>query len=466
MKECPLQIFRQGRIFARVNRHLALLLLAIGAHFPAYSYESDVHYGLTRWLAEKSGFSEWQSHLIATGNFQVDSGSMSTLALLPEYACIVKNDLVARQIQNQHYPSNLKVPADPHDRGVEPGGPAAREAIAKTLTQAKGHEAQYLRLFGAALHPLQDSWAHAGVPELAKFGPITCDARLAAIPAARANEGAHAADLTYLLAREALAMAKATYDELVAFPAVNGEKRTAQDWSLLEPQVRMFVEARTKTTKHEWFVKQGIVDTGFLEGTTLPDGPNPGPLRFDGRQLPPLTSVSSTQYDVPLAVREFFDQLIVHWLGDEKIETVVSQFAQVQIGKPKGGFALASRAAQLTTHLKLWKFRDHGTWARLAHLTRPFTASEIVQVNDYSKKPSAGLEMDAKQAVFPLVSRNPQPSPLLPYILHMLPNEPTSGPRAVAILRLKHAPRDTIGLIAERTSSGWKLVELVSVVDQ
>lgn len=466
MKRCPVQIFKRKEVFARVNRPLAIFVLAMGVNFPAYSYESDVHYGLTRWLAQKSGFSEWQSNLIATGNLQVDSGSMSTLTLLPEYACTVKNDLVAREVQDRHYPSNVKVPADPHDRVVEPGGSAARQAVAKTLKQAKGHEAQYLALFGAAVHPLQDSWAHAGVAGVAEFGPMSCHAQLAAVPSARANRGAHAADLTFESPGGAIAMAKATYEELTAFPAINGEKRIAQDWSVLEPQVRMFVAAQTKTAKHEWFVRQGITETGFLEGTTLPDGPNPGPLHFDGRQLPTLTSVSSMQADVTPDARQFFDRLIVRWLGEEQVETVISEFTQMQLNNAKGGAAPSSRAAQLTTRLTLWKLHDHGTWARLAHLKRPFTASEIAQVRGHHKKPSENFPMEVGQALFPLVIGGSNPSPLLPYILHMLPNERTSVLRAIAILRLKHAPRDTIGLIAEKNAGGWRLVDVVSVVDQ
>lgn len=443
--------FKRQQVFAKVNRPVAMFLLAIGASFPAYSYESDVHYGLTRWLAQKSGFSEWQSNLIATGNFQVDSGSMSTLALLPEYACIVKNDLVAREIQDRHYPSNVKVPADPHDRVVEPGGAAARRAVAKTVQQARGHEAQYLGLFGAALHPLQDSWAHAALAGVAEFGPVSCHAWLAAVPSARVDRGPHAADLTFESPGGAIAMAKATYEELTAFPSINGEKRVAQDWALLEPQVRTFAAAHTKTAKHAWFVKQGIIDTGFLEGTTLPDGADPGPLYFDGRQLPMLTSVSSMQPGVSPEIRQFFDQLIARWLGGEQVETVLSKSARAS-------------AVQLATRLKLWQLRDHGTWAHLAHLPRPFTASEIARVRGHAKRPSENIPVS--QALFPLVIGSPTPSPLLPYVLHMLPGERTLVPRAIAILRLKHAPRDTIGLIAEKQSSGWRLVDLVSVVDQ
>jgi len=248
-----------------------------------------------------------------------------------------------------------------------------------------------------------------------------------------------------------VAMAKATYDALTAYPPVRGAHRNAQDWSSLEQAVREFAEARSKTAKRDWFVKQGIVNTDFLEGITLPDGPKPGPLHFDGRQLPQLEKAASPQYGVPSDAREFFDNFIVRWLGDEPVEAIVTS---------------STRAPQLAARLKLLKLRDHGTAARLAHLERPFSAAEIAQVNALSKEPGANVAAAPEQAFFPLVTRNPNPSPLLPYILHILPAAGASAPRAIAVARLKHAPRDTIGLVAEKSASGWTLVDVVSVVDQ
>jgi hypothetical protein len=450
----------------KLSRQLAPFLLAIGVALPAYSYESDVHYGLTRWLARKAGYSEWQARAIAIGDFRVDSGLMSTLALLPEYACIVRDEAIARDIQKRHYPSKVKVPADPQERPVEPGSAAAREALAETLRAATGHEAEYLGLFGAALHPLQDSWAHSGVPAVPAFGSIACDAKLGTTSPVRGNGGPHAADLTFASPVSTVAMAKASYESLLAYPLVKGEHRVAQDWSSLEPLVRTFAEARTKAAKRDWFVNQGIQDTDFLEGITLPDGPNFGPLHFNGRELPTLAKPASAQYDVPTDAREFFDHFILRWLGNEPVDGLVAELAKHQGKSSHGDIAASSPAAQLTTRLKLWKLRDHGASARLAHLPRPFTAAEIAEVNALSKQPSANVAVSAEQAFFPLVTRSPTPSPLLPYILHVLPGPDGPGTRAIAIARLRHAPRDTIGLVAEKSASGWTLVDVTSVVDQ
>jgi hypothetical protein len=449
-----------------VARQLAALLLAAGGVFPAHAHESDVHYGLTRWLAQKAGYLDWQAHAIAMGDLRVDSGSMGTLALLPEYACFAKDGPVAREIQDRHFPSDTKVPADPKDRAVVPGSSAAREALARIFQSAKGNEAAYLGLLGAALHPLQESWARAGVPAAPTFGPIRCDARLGSVPPVRGNSGPHAADLTYVSAVATVAMAKATFEALTTYPPAKGEHRTAQEWSSLEPLVSAFAQARSKTAKREWFVQQGIADTDFLATTTLPDGAKPGSLRFEWQELPALAKASSLQYDAPSDAREFFDRFIVRWLGQEPIESVVAEFGKRDASRTKAGAGASSSAAQMTVRLKLWKLRDHGAAAGLAHLARPLTGAEIAQANALGKEPSSYVAELPERELFPLMMHTPTPSPLLPYILHNLPGQGAAASRAIAVLRLKHAPRDTIGFVAENSPQGWTLVDVVSVVDQ
>ena len=54
--------------------------------------------------------------------------------------------------------------------------------------------------------------------------------------------------------------------------------------------------------------------------------------------------------------------------------------------------------------------------------------------------------------------------PMLPYIVRALP---TAGgaQRMIAIARLKHAPYDTVGWIAEQRGDRWVLIDMVSSVD-
>ena len=45
------------------------------------AFESDVHFGLTQWLALQAGFDEFAARTIATGDQRVDSGDMQFLDL-------------------------------------------------------------------------------------------------------------------------------------------------------------------------------------------------------------------------------------------------------------------------------------------------------------------------------------------------------------------------------------------------
>lgn len=446
-------------IMSNVLYRAVLSALLAALSLPAHSYESDVHYGLTLWLSLKAGFSPWQARAIALGDYRIDSGSMSTLSMLPEYACVGKDAPTALAIQQRHYPSDSSVPSAPEKRAVEAGSVAARAMLVQTLRAAQGKELQYLGLFGAALHPLQDSWAHAGVPTVPTLGGESlCDDKLASSPPARGSGGPHSADLTFTSQVSTTAMAKATYEALTQFPSIQSERRVAASWSAIEPSVQQFANARTKTSKREWFVSQGVSDTAFLEGITLPDGPSPGSLDFDGRQLPPLEANTSTQYDAPVDARAFFDRLVRRWFGDEPLERVVADLTE-------GGRA-AARAEQLTARLKLWRLRDHGAAADMAHLARPFSKRELAKVNLLSSRASDSIHVPPQKAFFPLVAIGPNPSPLLPFVVRTLP--PVSGqmPRAIALARLKHAPHDTIMFVAEMNTKAWTLVDVIGIVDQ
>ena len=217
--------------------HTALVAAALVTCVAAHAYEADVHFGLTRWLALRAGYTESQADAIAAGDQRVDSGQLESMELDLEYACAGRFPAVARQVQSGRYPATQALPAAPQARAVEPGGVAARAALAQIADSAKGKEGLMLGLFGKALHPLQDSWAHAGVPSLPRGGAgVTCDETLASgHPTARGGADAHAADLTASWPGDAVAMAHATYEEMLRYGAIEGRPRQAAAWSALAP---------------------------------------------------------------------------------------------------------------------------------------------------------------------------------------------------------------------------------------
>src|SRR5438309_7178666 len=75
---------------AHVTRSLAISLLLFSAH--AFAFESDVHYGLTQWLAMQAGFGSEAAQIIATGDQRVESGDMQFVELVLIYACVGKDE--------------------------------------------------------------------------------------------------------------------------------------------------------------------------------------------------------------------------------------------------------------------------------------------------------------------------------------------------------------------------------------
>jgi hypothetical protein len=257
-----------------------VLISLLALPLPAQAWESDVHYGLTRWLAQQTGFSDEQSKWIADGDQGVDDSPItdpvhSTIAS----ACTGADKTGSSEVHDHHFPSKNGVPDTPKQRVVEPG-----------LVQRQGSVNPAPRLsdrpstfndFGKYLHALQDTWSHQGIPD---FPDPPCDQQLGWGHAlARGGWACHLADLTYMWqAHDVPETAKATYDEMVA-----QSPGSPKPWKDLEPTVAEFAAARSKWEKDDWFRKQGFSDRelGFLQEISLPDctadAPRcPGPYPF------------------------------------------------------------------------------------------------------------------------------------------------------------------------------------------
>lgn len=219
---------------------------------PACAFESDVHYGLTQWLAVEAGYSSAEAAAIALGNQRVDSGIMDTIELVLEYACLGQHADAAQVVRTYHFPSSGTVPGVPAMPSVAAGDLSARCEVDKIFKVAPGKADILLLKFGEALHLLQDSWAYQGVPDTPVFPstPVQCDASFAwTAPAARGGWASHRADLTHQWSTDTTAMAAATYAALTQYPPIAGKSRTAAAWSTLLPQLQGFTVAATKAEK-------------------------------------------------------------------------------------------------------------------------------------------------------------------------------------------------------------------------
>jgi hypothetical protein len=435
------------------------LCIALAVHTSASGYEADVHFGLTKWLALQAGFDENQASAIALGNQRADGGSMDTQALVLEYACTSPDAAAAASVQRTHYPSATVVPAPAAQRIVVAGGPPSRAALRQLAAELKGRQGLMLLRFGEALHPLQDSWSHQGTPGILSLPGVVCDPALVSVPGGRSTVP-HAPNLTRTAPSAALAMARASYEVLLDYPRIQGRARVAANWNALVAPVQQFAVLGTKSAKRDWFLRHGVANTSFLQGVSLPDGPSPGPLDWRGQFMPALAHGDSDQHDAPADARSFVDGFLARWLSPVPVEALF-----VNGGRDRSGAASRRDMRQLAARLKLWRWRDHGSAAALAHVDGLLSAGQLAAAERLTRSPRGAVRVASLgDALFPVQPLAPPGAPVLPYILRSLPPAADGAPRMLAMLRLRHAPYDTLGLMIERRGGHWDLVQVVSAV--
>lgn len=237
---------------------LLALLLAIAIAAPSYGFETDVHYGLTYWLARQAGFSPEDARQIAGADQSMDQGK-SAPAPWAVVHILIGNDVTdSNLVRKHHFPSGTVEPAKPEDRAVVPGSPSAtfeaRNAV-NNSTDGRSKEEQLWDL-GASLHPLQDSWSHQGIPDI-PFRPIyELRPQLSyGHPCLRGGWYSHDADLTYLHVPDTVAMADSVYSYLTDYLSHHPDLRVHRpaDWNNLKPRVTEFANAASKRAKEAWF---------------------------------------------------------------------------------------------------------------------------------------------------------------------------------------------------------------------
>ena len=452
-----------------MNAARTFLLVASLISAPsAIAFESDVHFGLTQWLALQAGFDSLEAVTIATGDQRVDSGDMQYVDLDLMYACAGKDDIGARRAGEHHYPSSGSLPAAPEMRTVTPGGDAAKKP-ALDATKVPADQARYrLYKLGEALHALQDSWAHQGIPDIPQSSDASfvCDPlRAWGHPKARGGWNSHKADLTLYWPTDTAAMAKATYDILTQYPVPAGVKRTPRAWEQIRPALARFIAAATKAEKKNWFVAEGITDVSFLEGISLPDGPQPLELNWPGRKLPPLDSMQSRQHETSTDLLNFYSRFFARWLSGIDFEAMAVEFGA---DPPQRGKRMSATARQteLAARLRVWRMRDHGRVAEIAHALQPLSAKQRATLAEIGRKPNAYAQYRSPaEAFFPLLPRGKEVSPLLPFFVSTAAAGKSRNPRAIAVAKLRHAPYDTLAVAAEKIGGRWHVISIASVVD-
>ncbi|CAB3746603.1 hypothetical protein LMG29660_00235 [Burkholderia puraquae] len=445
---------------ARRNPGVAALALLAALAMPltCSGFEADVHFGLTAWLARQAGFASGEADAIALADQRMDAGSIEYMTSPLQFACLSRFAPDAQDTQAAHYPGETRVPAAAAARAVVPDGPASRALVDATLRRAEGRNAAFmLGEFGRALHALQDAWAHQGTPSVPDWrrDGIECDAGLAmAAPVERGGPSGHDAEMTWRWPVDTEAMAKSTYLQMLRYPKINGVSRNALPWEQVRLLLAGFIDARTKHAKSGWFVANGVKDTSFLDGTSLPDGPAWQAVRWHGRRDVPKPASPAVQPGVDKALVDFYARFFHDWVTTSPVDKRwLPALAASRTGKPDG---------PLVEQLTGWRLRDHGAYLAVGTPSQPTGSAKAILRN----RASFAVFRSLNDAVLPLIVEGDKPSPILPFVVFPLPDSAGGNKRAVALIKLLDAPYDTIGVVSEQGSvAGWKITGLISSSD-
>ena len=430
------------------SARLLLIAMLMSAH-AAFAWESDVHYGLTKWLAIQAGFPEQDAEIVAKGTWDRDHGINDAVHLVIHYACLKSDVPASKWVRDMHFPSFSNLPAEAKARGVEAGSKAASREVRGEIQNTGGDHAFDLEKFGAALHPLQDSWSHAGVPD----SPVSwlCDSQLSwGHPVERGGYRSHDADLTYKWPGDIHLTAKITYEFMQAFLDKNGGSHPGKPWSVIEKEVQEFGALDTKFGKEKWFKGHGFTKTAFLDEISLEDGARS--YTQSAELVKPSTkplpdSLKARMQDVPSDVRTFYASFFEAWTTEKDLMRFQGRLRKLgaikEGGKTNGEGLEGGKPDALAARLWTWRLRDHGLANKLGHGRVDLEMLMSATMHQQALTESHSVE----QSLVPLGEGAP------PYLIVTLPKDAKAlgspdqlqgKPVYAALARFKHAPHDLV----------------------
>lgn len=460
----------------RGSRSVRLAAVGLLCHSViAHAYQTDVHYGLTNWLAGKAGFTPAESHEIARGNEMTDIGQLDAVHAIVYGMCAEPATAEAEQAskiaRDLHFRSQEPVPNPPAARPVASSASFAGSETRRWLTDASKSGMDRLWQFGQALHGWQDAFAHGGVADKPPWYGVTCrEVYFWSHPKkAGAADGSGAAstiaDQTHDRARLCVQAADSSYHLPVDLRKQVGLQAPTAPWADLAAPVAEFCGAPTKRTKADWFKAHNVPQAlSIVRLTTLPDGSpierapelNLLAMPADGKLATvdtPIYTYATRTVDSALQRRidavvaaapkpsndgseQWFAGLFKAWLGSDPrdLKSVVAEY--VDVSSPQ----LGGSADAAIERLQRWRLFDRGLAEAPALLISRAAADQFVRGSfEPLLVPARGRQQ--------------------PYLVFS--TDGPKGKQATAIAVFRHAPYEVALLRAERRApSGFRLVEL------
>lgn len=484
----------------RFRRLMTALFLLVSCTTQIWAWEADVHYGLVKWLAFQAGFSLTDAEIIAAGSVSADETHVLAATYLVAEVCARRNapkiEAVSRVVQQHHFPASNAVPGAPKSRRVENGvhdqanggNRWVRQEIAvrdKTLSPTVR-----LNRFGAALHPLGDSWSHAGEPDVPGVWKATCrQPQLAwSHPQARGGWRKHDADLTWKHKDDTLQTAESMFAFMLEFLDKNEDVQSdpGQDWGTLKKRLGEFQSANTQYEKFQWFMKEDQrwrkdQKTGlpydqfttypcFLKSLSLKKAKN----SRDRKKLlcaEPKTFATAAEPDPPMplsgapvgSIVGFTEDLLHTWFVEQQVDEIADDMTdavRLTAGLSAAGALPSTLSADDSVEglLAMWLVEDHGLINADGHGVED---PELLQrLSDPGLAASDGEWQ--RISADDLGDAISFPSSSLPFAIF---RNDTENASYTVLFKPANAPRDLVSLTIERAERGWKLVGLDWSVD-
>lgn len=209
--------------------------------------------------------------------------------------------------------------------------------------------------------------------------------------------------------------------------------RTPRSWNDISGDLHGFADAETKMEKARWFSAQGVHDSSFLDGSSLPDGAGWLARRWTGRKLPPFSANKSVQPGVAPNLLDFFNRFFTAWLTGAPDATSLDAFVRSPRKNP-----------DIAAALWLWRLRDHGTAIDI--LSAKGKPLKLVPAKLRSRYVERFPEVS--KGVLPSMLEGDAPSTLLPFVIYSLKAGDHGQRRAIGLVRLLDAPYETVGVVA------------------
>jgi len=441
----------------------------------AHSWESDMHYGLTKWLAWQAGYKEDAAEVMAGRSESVDGHIVDAVTLMVLYACLANNKKDAEQasemVRDNHFPTFAIVGQPPAKREVFPDKAASLKHATDLAARPSSALPNDMRKFGDALHVVMDAWSHQGIPDVPQvLGLAKCDPDYAwGHPKTRGGWSEHTADITSAYPLDAYKAAQTSYRLLEQFLKQNPSLNAGggRDWSKIEQSVRAFIAAKTKTEKRRWFEKEKFKDFSFLYRTNIPDGTESFlTVRTVGRKIEDRVLSTLAKVDVPRRIQDFFDKFFMEWATSDDFERIAATYADpaAMMNFMRLSAASGQQATQgVAAALGLWRLSDHGSFVTEAgHRPGTTAVAWSAAFNKLGGRDAVARYGSVETAFVPI---SIGPDRRVPHLA--IPVPPERGLERdlfIGLARFRHAPNDTL-VVTVRDKGKPAVVSIQSVAE-